>query len=188
MLLILQLVHYKYFLTKSKALESDSVKNRILNSKVILKITGSDFWKKMTKNRLMKKVLTYEFITYVIVGILTTAVNYGIYFLARLIFRDDGGVILSNVIAWIFAVSFAYVTNKIFVFESASWERRVILKEAGAFLGCRLLSLLLDTAFVYVTVAVLHLNEPLFKLFSNIFVLLANYFASKYFIFVKKES
>lgn len=164
------------------------MKRKILNSKYIKRLTAGSFWKKMQEIPFLKKILTYEVISYVVVGALTTLVNYAVYFLARIFLTGDAGVIPSNVIAWIFAVAFAYIANKLFVFESLSREKNTVLKELAGFIACRIVSLFLDTGFVYVTVAVLHWNEPLFKLLSNVFVVIANYFASKYLIFKKKES
>ena len=90
-------------------------------------------------------------------------------------------------ISWIAAVLFAYVVNKIFVFDSPGWDRKTLLREFIPFLTARLLSFGFDTLFVYLTVGVFRWNEPLMKLLSNIVVLLANYFASKFIIFRKKK-
>ena len=130
------------------------------------------------------KFCTYEIISYLICGVLTTVVNYVSYFVVRAL---GGNVALSNALAWVFAVLFAYVSNKILVFQSPGWSPSVLWKEFVPFIVCRLLSFVFDMAFVLVTVVILHWNEALAKIGSNVFVMIANYFASKFFIFKKPK-
>lgn len=125
-----------------------------------------------------------ELLMYGIFGVLTTVINIVTY----TILYNQLGVsnVVSNVIAWILSVLFAYVTNKIWVFESKSVELKVLLYEMGAFFGCRLATGLLDLAIMYVTVDVLALNSTLMKCISNVIVIVANYIFSKLVIFKKK--
>lgn len=138
----------------------------------------------LKKYPLIAKLCTYEVITYLFCGVLTTLVNYISYFVVRAL---GGNVALSNTLAWIFAVLFAYFSNKILVFQSPSWSLSTIFKEFVPFIICRLLSFVFDMAFVLVTVEVLLWNEALAKIGSNVFVMIANYFASKFFIFKKPQ-
>lgn len=82
---------------------------------------------------IFKKVVNKETILYVVFGVLTTLVNFVAFKLFTMVFdkliSSQLGVHISNVLAWIFAVAFAYVTNKLFVFESKSWEGKVLAKE-----------------------------------------------------------
>lgn len=78
-----------------------------------------------------------ELILYLVFGVLTTVVNW----IAFGIFKQFTPLLIANVIAWVFAVAFAYVTNKLFVFESKSWEKNVFIKEVISFTGARLFSL-----------------------------------------------
>lgn len=129
-----------------------------------------------------------SFITYGIFGALTTLINIGIY---SLCYQQIGiGNVASNVIAWIVAVLFAFVTNKIFVFESKSLVPAVLFAEAVSFFGCRLATGILDVVIMYVTVDLLALNSTLMKCISNVLVIIVNYVASKFLIFKKgsKES
>ena len=77
---------------------------------------------------IFKKLVNKETILYVVFGVLTTLVNFVAFKLFTMVFdkliSSQLGVHISNVLAWIFAVAFAYVTNKLFVFESKSWEAR----------------------------------------------------------------
>ena len=164
------------------------MKERICNSRFIRWFAALAPCRWLSGNRFFGKFCNYEFISYVICGALTTLVNYGAYFIARLVFTGDTGVIISNVIAWTVAVIFAFFVNKIFVFDSPSWDFKTFIREFVPFIVCGLLWLGLDTGFVYLSVGVLHWNEPLFKLLSNVFVLIANYFASKLIVFKKRNA
>lgn len=140
------------------------------------------------KNSLMKRIrellIKYkEQILYIIFGGLTTLINMIVYFLAR---KIGIGVVPSDVIAWILAVIFAYVTNKIWVFESRSWQFSVLLRELISFFGARLFSLGVDVLFLYVTVEKLGLWDMPMKLIANIIVIILNYIFSKLIVFSKK--
>ena len=122
-------------------------------------------------------------ITYGIFGVLTTLINIGIY---TLCYQQIGiGNVVSNIIAWVVAVLFAFVTNKIWVFESKSLEPAVLVAEAVSFFGCRLATGVLDIVIMYVTVDMLALNSTIMKCISNVLVIIVNYVASKFVIFKK---
>ena len=93
---------------------------------------------------------------------------------------------LSNVIAWVLAVTFAYLTNKVWVFDSKSWAWEVLRREVPAFVSCRLATGVMDLVIMYISVDLLHWNAMLMKLLSNILVILLNYVFSKLVIFKKK--
>ena len=77
---------------------------------------------------IFKKIVNKETILYIVFGVLTTLVNFVAFKLFTMVFdklvSSQLGVHISNVLAWIFAVAFAYVTNKLFVFESKSWAQK----------------------------------------------------------------
>ena len=129
-----------------------------------------------------QKLFNRETILYLVFGVLTTAVNYAVYYICRGIGIDYK---IANVIAWIFAVIFAFVTNKLFVFESKSWQPAVVLRELVLFAGARVFSLLIEEGFLLFTVEVLHGNDRIMKLIAAVFVVIINYFFSKFFIFKK---
>ena len=129
-----------------------------------------------------KKLFNRETILYVVFGVLTTAVNYAAYYFCRFL---DVDYRIANVIAWIFAVIFAFITNKLFVFESKSWKPAVALRELALFAGARIFSLLIEEGFLLFTVEVLHGNDRIMKLIAAVFVVIINYFFSKFFIFKK---
>ena len=162
------------------------MKDRILQSRFVKKFTSSKLYSRLAGNRLFSRLINYETISYVLCGAATTAVNYAVYFLVRVFFREDYGILIAQLISWIAAVIFAYVVNKVFVFDSPGWDRKTLVREFIPFLTARILSFGFDTAFVYITAGILHWNEPLMKVLSSIFVLIANYFASKFIVFKKK--
>ena len=135
-----------------------------------------------------------EEIAYLIFGVLTTAVNYLVY-LVLLALWGDAAVLWINGIAWVAAVAFAYVTNKLFVFESRSWKPDILKREIPAFVGARIASFLLEEGGLWVAAYPLHMGEIsvfglggllIAKLFLNVLVVIVNYFFSKFLIFRKK--
>ena len=161
--------------------------------------------------RLIDRFVTREIITYLVFGVLTTAVNLITFYITKKIFIAIGweGVLNSlldsagfekalallgkgtdyldaTVIAWTVAVIFAFVTNKLIVFESKSWKPAVAGREFVGFIGARLFSLLVELLFMFVTVTVLGMNEFLAKVIVQIIVVILNYVFSKLLIFRKK--
>ena len=133
----------------------------------------------------MKKLLIKykSILMYGIFGVLTTLVNiisYGFSY-------NYVGIsnVVSNIIAWILAVSFAYITNKIWVFDSKVFSAKFMLNEAIKFFGCRILTGLFDIAIMYIGVDLLNGPSMILKVASNIIVIILNYVASKLIIFRK---
>lgn len=126
-----------------------------------------------------------ELIMYLIFGVLTTLVNIVTYYISTKIFHIDYQI--SNVIGWILSVTFAFITNKIFVFESKDRTLNKVLKEGLSFYSFRLISLGLDMAIMYVMVSLLNINDLISKVVSNIIVVIINYIFSKLFIFKKDK-
>ena len=112
-------------------------------------------------------------------GVATTLVNYVAYFLATRMGGERHG---RNVVAWVIAVAFGYVANKLFCVQDASDIGRALLREAGSFFAMRLVSLGMETVLMFLLVEVLHLNDLAMKLLVNIVVIILNYVFSKLFI------
>lgn len=123
----------------------------------------------------------WDMVIYLVFGVLTTAVNYLIY-LPLLNFCHLSGS-LSNVIAWMTAVVFAFLTNKPFVFKSKDWSVKVVIPEAVKFVGSRVASGLVETVIILVTVDVLGLDGNIWKIITSVFVVVLNYVSSKVFVF-----
>lgn len=134
---------------------------------------------------LIKKILNREVIVYIICGALTTFVSMGVYWLGYDILNMD--VLIANIFSWIMAVSFAYVVNKIFVFQSKTKKINEITKEIIAFFGGRVSTLLIETLILFIFVTTLNFHEMLVKLVAQFVVLVLNYVISKLFIFKKKQ-
>ena len=117
-------------------------------------------------------------------GVLTTVVNYLIYFPCDRLLHTAW---LSNSIAWVFAVLFAYVTNKPFVFESHDWSMKTVAPEFIKFVGTRVASLGVENLILLVTVDLLGWNRIGWKLFASVLVVILNYVGSKLLVFRKEK-
>ncbi len=141
-------------------------------------------------NNLIKKSLNKETISYLIFGGLTTIINIVVFWFAErelaFIMSEDAASLVGNVIAWVISVAFAFVTNKLFVFESKSMAFKVVMAELTGFVIARLLSLAFDEGFMFVAIVLLGMNSLLAKIISNVFVVIINYVLSKFFIFKNK--
>ena len=134
----------------------------------------------------MKKLYDkyHEQISYLFWGGMTTLVSYVTYFVFSRLFNLDP--LIANVLSWICAVAFAYVTNKIFVFRSKSWEPKLVPNEVWKFVSARIYSFLLEMAIMFVFVKLFRFNDLVVKVCANIVVIIVNYFLSKFLIFAKK--
>jgi len=123
-----------------------------------------------------------QMVQYLIFGALTTAVNYAVYFVLR--WWMNVPYLWSNGIAWAVAVTFAYSTNRIWVFESKR-RGRDALKEAAGFYASRLATLLMESALLYLCVDVLRFADGPVKIVIGVLVIIANYALSKWVVFQK---
>lgn len=127
-----------------------------------------------------------DIIPYGVFGVLTTLVNIVSYWVAA---HPLGlSVVTSTIIAWFLSVLFAYVTNRKWVFHSEAVGFDAIMKEMVSFFGCRLATGFVDLAFMFIFVDVLHLNDVVIKVISNIIVIVLNYVASKLVIFKHSDN
>ncbi len=127
----------------------------------------------------------YDVITYLVFGVLTTVVNYIIYLPCYNLLHLSASV--SNMVAWVVAVAFAFLTNKPFVFRSHDWSAKVVFPELTKFIGCRVGSGLLETGILFVAVDLLHWNGNVWKLVTSVLVVILNYVGSKLLVFTKKK-
>lgn len=123
-----------------------------------------------------------EVISYLFFGGCTTLINIVSFFLLRLI---NCPLFISNLFAWIISVFFAFVTNKIFVFESKDKNKNKVIFECLSFFFFRVVSLIFDMGCMYLLINVLSVNELVSKIISNVFVIIINYVFSKLIIFKK---
>jgi putative flippase GtrA len=122
-----------------------------------------------------------EVVSYLVFGILTTLVNIISYgFLTKFIHLDYK---LATTIAWLLSVLFAFVTNKLYVFNSKELKIKTLVKELFSFLFFRFISYLIDIGMMILMVEWLMLDDIFAKVMANIVVVIMNFFASKFFIF-----
>ena len=122
---------------------------------------------------------TKEIISYVFVGIMTTLVNYIVYFVFLMFHCYCLG---ANSITWFFAVIFAYYANKKYVFES----QNDIKKELSSFVLLRFLTLIVVNGCLYIFITLMHIQPMFSKLLVSFVTILSNYVLCKFKIF-KKE-
>lgn len=126
-----------------------------------------------------------ELILYVIVGGATTVVAFVTLYLFEHVLSIR--LEIANVLSWVCAVSFSFVLNKLVVFESKEKDFKKTLKELGGFVSARLASLLVDEAIMILGVRVFGINTYIVKCISEVFVVIINYFFSKFVIFKKAK-
>ena len=127
----------------------------------------------------------WEILSYLIFGVLTTVVNYLIYIPCLKLLGLSASV--SNILAWIVAVAFAYVTNKPFVFHSHDWSMKVVGPELSKFVSCRVASGVLETGILLVCVDLLGWNGVIWKIITSVLVIVFNYVGSKLLVFKKSK-
>ena len=126
-----------------------------------------------------------EIIRYLIIGVCTTIVSLAVYYLLiYTVFDPDKAVELqiTNIISWIVSVTFAYFTNRKFVFKL---ENDINLKEASSFYASRLSTLFIDMLLMFIFVTVLEFNDKIIKLIVQVVVIVLNYILSKFMVFKK---
>lgn len=127
-----------------------------------------------------------EIINYLFFGGCTTVVNFVSYYIPSNLLGIDE--IVSNMIAWIVSVLFAYITNKIFVFESKDKDLKKNIKELISFVAARLLTgALCDIGLFALMVKILKLNDIISKVITQVIVVVVNYVISKLVIFKKEK-
>lgn len=140
-----------------------------------------------------------ELILYVVFGGLTTVVNFAVYWVLNKALGESY-YLVNNIIAWFVSVVFAYITNKLWVFDSKSWAPKVLVKEVPEFFAARIFSLLVEEGGLWLFVEKMGFDEFSFEIFGfeftgkiiaklvlAVIVVILNYFFSKFVIFAKKK-
>lgn len=128
-----------------------------------------------------KQFLRSELALYVFFGALTTGVNFSIFFFCYDLLKIEANI--SNILSIMFAIAFAFVVNKFYVFKSKAISLNVLLREAMQFVTVRLLSMLIEFFGFYVLFHMFNIYEYVSKISISIFVVLFNYITSKLIIF-----
>lgn len=134
-------------------------------------------------NELWKKYK--DMIPYLIFGVLTTVVNFvGFWFFSYVLGINYQ---IANIIAYFVSVVFAYVTNKLWVFDSHTTTWKAFFAEMASFFLFRGASWIIDQGTMTIGVSLLHGNELIVKLIANVVVIVLNYVFSKFIIFRQRE-
>ena len=126
----------------------------------------------------------WDIVSYLFFGVCTTIVNYLIYIPCYNFWGISATV--SNMIAWVVAVAFAYLTNKPFVFKSHDWSAKTVIPELTKFIGCRVGSGAAETLILFLAVDLLGWNGNIWKLVTQVMVVVLNYIGSKLLVFRNK--
>ena len=126
----------------------------------------------------------WDILTYLVFGVLTTVVNYAVYLPVYNFCGISAAV--SNMIAWVVAVAFAFLTNKPFVFHSHDWSAQTVMPELTKFVSCRIASGALETVILFLSVDCMNWNGNIWKLVTQVLVIIINYVGSKLLVFRRK--
>lgn len=126
----------------------------------------------------------FEVLSYLFFGVCTTIINYLVYIPCYNIWGMSATV--SNLIAWVIAVTAAFLTNKPFVFKSHDWSAKTVIPELTKFLGCRIGSGVAETVILFLAVDLIGWNGNIWKLVTQVMVVILNYIGSKLLVFRKK--
>lgn len=124
-----------------------------------------------------------ELINYLIIGILTTIVSLATYYLLTLTILDANNKVylqIANIISWIACVTFAYFTNRKYVFKV---KNKSNIKEVINFYLSRISTLLIDMIIMYVFVSILKFDNRIVKLIAQVVIIILNYILSKFIVF-----
>ena len=125
-----------------------------------------------------------EVISYLFFGVLTTVVNFVVYFACT-----DGlhiNYLAATAVSWVAAVLFAYVTNRKWVFGSKVSGFMPILREMAVFVGCRVFSGVMDMGIMFISVDMIGISDRIAKFVTQVAVVVLNYIFSKIIIFRNK--
>lgn len=127
-----------------------------------------------------KKKNLIELINYIVVGGLTTLVNFVVYFFCTHVHIH---YLIANVIAWVFAVLFAYAANRKYVFKSEGNDQKA---EFTQFVSLRAVTLIVESLLLFICIQMISMNENVAKIIVSIVTVVGNYVFCKFMIFKPK--
>ena len=136
----------------------------------------------MSKNGFWKKYGT--FILYNLYGFSATLLETFLYWL----FYRKAGInnVISTVLATFITITYAFFTNKIFVYKSKDWRISTIFKEMSGFYAFRIITAFFNIGYMYVAVDLLKWPAVPNKMFAALVVGLMNYLLGKKVVFKKR--
>lgn len=127
-----------------------------------------------------------EVISYLFFGVLTTLINLATFWILSIVFNLE--TIAATVAAWIIAVAFAFITNKIWVFKSKTKTNQETTKEAVMFVIARLITLGIEVFLMWLMVDNFKQDKLIWKLLCNIITVILNYLFSKLIVFKERKT
>lgn len=135
-----------------------------------------------------------EIFLYLYFGFLTTVINNVLFYVfnekllvEKFSFAVSTRIIIAQIVSFIAAVLFAYITNKFFVFNSFVCELKSLMKEIFQFFGARFITFLIETTGILVLVNYIHVNDMIAKVVMSVICIIINYIVSKLIIFKDKK-
>lgn len=175
-----QQINQEETMETTSEVEEDSNKTILVIGAIIILILGLAFCFIISKSKFKYK----EIMNYLVCGGLSTIVNFVSYFIATRIFGVEE--VIGSAISWFCAVLCAYITNKLFVFETKTDTKKAFLKEITSFFAFRIISgILCDVGTFALMVEVFHINDIFSKVVTQVMVVILNYIFSKLIIFKK---
>ena len=185
-------------MTNKSDVSEKRIWNGILNLAPVRWLLELPVSKKIASSAIGKKLFSYEMVTYIFFGVLTTVVSVLSFWLFDLLLSNkmfvviagkqkDMGYLIANVVSFILAVLFAFITNKLFVFQSKDTTAKTVFRELILFTAARLLSFGVDMLWMFVTVTLCGINALLSKIIVQIIVVIMNYILSKIMVFRKPK-
>ncbi len=150
----------------------------------------------------MRKLLKNDAFLYIICGILTTAVNYAVFWVFYDFLWNQQYSGVANTIAFVAGLIFAFVVNKLFVFESKVWNVRVLRHEIPTFVSGRIGTFAVEQITLFLCDNIFHLGGvtavtiggwnadwiAIVKILLSGFAMIANYAICKLIVFARKEN
>jgi putative flippase GtrA len=133
-----------------------------------------------------------EILLYLFFGVMTTVVSFITAGIAKVLLEKLGAsenavINISTVFSWICSVTFAYITNRIWVFESTARGASAIVKEGASFYGGRLFTMFVEMLIMNFGVKLIGANYWVTKVIANVIIIILNYIISKLFVFKKQK-
>lgn len=144
----------------------------------------------MTAKKFADELFSREMLMYMLFGVGTAAIDYfsEIFFYNHLTFSTNSAVVVTaNTLSFVLSVTFAFVTNKLFVFKSKSGSGHELRVEALKFFSARSLTFLLSLIGMVLFVDTLSLGNEISKILVSIGVVIINYVFSKCLIFTDRD-
>lgn len=163
--------------------------SKVLSSALVALVAAIIFiFVSLINKKFLRNIYLSELFLYLYMGVLTTVVNIVAFEVLRNKFAASGGEAgagwkLAEVLAFIIGVLFAFVTNKIFVFKSLTFDIKKIFAELGGFVGARVVTEAINFGVMWFMIDKNHMNELFTKVVASVIVVILNYIFSKFLIF-----